>query len=251
MTKNKKSEGGNGLVSDVFVTESNDWFGDDGDDDAEYYEEGEIASCIDVLGFCFKRSFKSWISLVVHCTLFTVLVYCYFYGIVLLGNAVEVISGCQVGSLLEMTSNPLTCVLLGVIATCICQSSTAVIFVIGSLVGNVLTIRQGIYMAMGANVGNTVANSLIVLVHSLNKSELERAVAGASVNDFYYFYALLIFLPLEACTGLLYHLSATLVPDSLSGGYLWSGFMGNLIVPYTDFIIIPNKVCRLKMLIFV
>lgn len=112
--------------------------------------------------------------------------------------------------------------------------------------GNVFTVQQGIFIAMGANVGNTVMNSLLVFAHSLNKSELERAVAGASVNDFFYFYALLVFLPLEVLTGMFYHLAAVFVPQTLSEGHQWGGFTGNLILPFINQIIKANTVREIE-----
>ena len=233
----KRSKNRNDLVSDVFVGEYGDEYGE-----GHYYQDGEIASCKDVLLFCFSRSFLSWMALLGYFAFSVVLLYGYFFGITLLGTAAEVLGGCQIGSLLEQSTNPVTCVLIGVLATNICQSSTATNILISSLVGNVLTVQQCIFIAMGANVGNTVTNSMLVLAHSLNKSELERVAAGASVNDFFFFFAILVFLPLEAVSSVLYHLSATLVPQDLTNGYLWSGFSGNFIVPFVDKIIIANKV---------
>ena len=83
---------------------------------------------------------------------------------------------------------------------------------------------------------------MLAFAHILDKSELERAVAGASVNDFFYFFAVLIFLPLESISGVFYHLSSMFVPSSLGEGYQWVGFIGQSIVPFTDRIIIANKV---------
>jgi sodium-dependent phosphate cotransporter len=229
------------FVSDVFVEGgggSEDIYGEK----EEYYQDGEIATCRDVLAFCFKRSFLSWMSVVGHFVIFVGFVYGYFFGIVLLGAGAEVVGGCQIGSLFENTTNPITYILVGILTTCICQSSTAANFVIGSLVGDILSVQNGIYIMMGANLGNTVINSILVLVHGFNKSELERVVAGASVNDFFFFYAILIFLPLEAVSGILYHLAGTLIPDSLSEGYQWTGFTGNFIVPLVRKIILPNEV---------
>lgn len=208
----------------------------------EYYEDGEVATCTDVLAFCFTRSCGSWLKLLLHLVLFAGLLYAYFFAITLLGSGSEVLGGCQVGSILKNTTNPVSCVLVGIIATCICQSSTVTNVVIGSLVGNVLTVQQGIYIAMGANVGNTITNSVLVFAYSLDKSELERAVAGVSVNDFYYFYALVVFVPIEAVSGFLFHLASTIVPDSLGESFKWTGFTGALITPITDLIIMGNKV---------
>lgn len=123
------------------------------------------------------------------------------------------------------------------------QSSTATNVLIGTLVGDVLTVQQCIFIAIGANVGNTVINSALALAHCRNKSDLERVVAGASANEFYLLYAILIFLPIEAFTGMLYHISAALLPQTLNDRYQWSGFVGNYVVPYVNKLIQSNQVC--------
>ncbi len=241
MGKNQK---GNGLHSDVYVGESNDWYTYDGDD--SFYKEGEAASWRDVCGYFLHRPFTGWLKLLANLVVFLALVYGYFFGIMLLGNSLEVLVGCHISSLMiQRSMNPLTLTLLGMIATNICQSSFATNVLIASLVGNVLSVKQCIFIAMGANFGNTVINSMLVLVHCRNKSDLERAVAGASVNEFYLFYAILILLPIEALSGMLYHISSALIPRSLSEGYQWSGFAGNFISPFLEKIILSNKVNRL------
>lgn len=222
------------LVPDVYVGDSGDYYGE------ETYYKDETSSCNDVLLFCFKRSFLSWMYLVGYSVLFLTSVYGYFFGITLLGAGVEVFSSCQIGSLLGQLTNPVTCVLIGMLTTSISQSSSATSAVISTLVGNTLTIKQGIYVAMGSNLGNTVTNTILVLGHIMNKSELERVVAGVSVNDFFLFFGLFVFVPLEAVSGMLYRLSGVLVPDELSARSSWIGFTGNYISPFVNRIIISN-----------
>ncbi len=232
-TKSDRAE----LVPEVFVGDSGDYYGEE-----TYYKDGETASCRDVLLFCFKRSFLNWMSVIGYLSFFIASVYGYFFGITLLGAGVEVFSGCQLGSLLGQVTNPVTCVLLGMLTTSITQSSSAVSVVVSTLVGNALTIKQGIYIAMGSNLGNTVTNTMLVLGHIMNKGELERVVAGVSANDFFLLFGLFVFVPLEAVSGMLYHLSGTIVPEDLSDASSWIGFTGTFITPLVNRIIISNKV---------
>jgi len=223
-------------IPDVYVADSGDYYGEE-----TYYKDGETASCGDILLFCFKRSFLSWMSLIGYLSFFIASAYGYFFGITLLVAAVEVFAGCQIGSLLEQVSNPVICVLIGILVASITQSSSATSAVMSLLVGDAITIKQGIYIAMGSNLGNTVTNSMLVLGHIMNKGELERVVAGVSVNDFFLFFGLFVFVPLEAASGMLYHLSGTLVPQDLTEGYNWTGFTDKYITPLIKRIIIPNK----------
>lgn len=223
-------------IPDIFVEEGHDvWM------EEESIKETEIATMKDVMTFCCKRPFCSWMSMVLYFLSFVTLLYGFIFGITLLESSIEILSSCQLGPFIKGCTNPLSSFLVGMIATCICQSSLVVNSVIGSLVGNVLDVRQSIFLTMGANIGNTVTNNMLVFAHITNQSELERAAAGASVNDFFYFYAVLVFLPLEAISGALYHLSSTLVPTSLNEGYQWVGLIGQSIIPFTDQIIMTNK----------
>ena len=232
---------------DIFLDEDHDAWREEENNN----KEGEIASMKDVMTFCFKRSFCSWMSMVFHFLFFIALLYGFSFGIILLESSTEVLSGCQLGPFIERSTNPLSSFLVGMITACICQSSIVVNSIIGSLVGNVLDVKQGIFLAMGANIGNTVTNNMLAFAHIMDKSELERAVAGTSVNDFFYFFAVLVFLPLETISGVLYRLSSTLVPSSLSIGYQWVGFTGQTIIPFTDRIIMANKVRKKELLLFV
>ena len=233
-------KGDNGLVSDVYVEgENDDWY----NGNESYYKEGETPSWRDVFAYFFNRSFLGWLKLIACTILFLALLYGYFFGIVLLGTSVEVLSTCHIGSLFtQRPLNAITCTLLGVLGSSMFQSSTTTTFLISTLVGDVLTVQQCIFFAIGANLGNTIINSTLALAHCRNKSDLERVVAGASANEFYLLYAILIFLPIEAFTGMLYHLSAALIPQTLNDGYQWSGFVGNYVSPYVNKLIRTNPV---------
>jgi len=231
-SKSKEKE----LFQDILVVESGDEY-----DKEQYYQDGELASWRDVCRFIFIRSFPSWISLCSHFILFNITLYGLLLGTILLGTGAEVTGGCHASSLLEKISNPVTNVLIGMISTCIFQSSAATNYVISGLVVNGMSIEQGIFIAMGANVGNTISNTILALAHFMNTNELERVVAGASVNDFYFFYAIIVFLPIEAASKMLYHLAGSLVPENLSEGYQWGGFVTYCITPLVNTIIISNQ----------
>ena len=204
------------LDSDIIVQQaSSDEYDPIERNNKQEYDEETGATWDDVVYVCCNRSGKGWLKLIMYMILFFTLLYFYFVGIVLLGTAAQVMGGCDAASLLSNYSNPITCVMAGVLATSIFQSQLATHIIIGSLVGNVLSVQQGIYIAMGANVGNTVINSIISLAYLSNNESLERAIAGASVNDIYYFLAILIMLPLEAASNMLYRLVEVMLPSNL------------------------------------
>lgn len=95
--KKSNTQRRNSLGSDIYVTENKEWSDlEDGDGDGQQYcyKDGEIALARDVFAYCFKRSFPSWIYLILHLSLFIVSLYGYFFGIVLLGSGSEVLGGC-------------------------------------------------------------------------------------------------------------------------------------------------------------
>ena len=70
-----------------------------------------------------------------------------------------------------------------------------------------LTIEGAIPVVMGANIGTSVTNTLVSMGHITRKEEFKRALAGATVHDFFNLLAVLVLLPLELATGFLQKLS--------------------------------------------
>jgi len=104
-------------------------------------------------------------------------------------------------AIFEFATNPLVSVLLGVLATALVQSSSAVTSVIVGLVGGGLPIAIAIPMIMGSNMGTTITNTLAALGNLREDEAFNRSFAAATVHDFFNLFTILIFLPLE----LLFH----------------------------------------------
>jgi sodium-dependent phosphate cotransporter len=60
---------------------------------------------------------------------------------------------------------------------------------------------------MGANIGTTVTNTIVSLGHVSRREEFRRAIAGATVHDFFNLICVLIMFPLNLATGFLEHLA--------------------------------------------
>jgi Na+/phosphate symporter len=73
-----------------------------------------------------------------------VLLYFFLLGLELLGTSFKVVGGCTAGSLLGSDANPLTGVMIGIIATAILQSSSTTTSIIVSLVSGGLEVSNGI-----------------------------------------------------------------------------------------------------------
>ena len=74
-----------------------------------------------------------------------------------------------------------------------------------------LTIKQAIYMVMGANIGTSVTNTIVALNQANDRGAFRMAFAGATVHDMFNFLTVLVILPLEAASGYLYQLTGAIV----------------------------------------
>ena len=137
-----------------------------------------------------------WLAIVV-------LVYLLMISVGVLSQGFRAISGGSDGAaaIFEFANNPLVGVILGVLATALVQSSSAVTSVIVGLVGGGLPIAIAIPMIMGSNMGTTVTNTLAALGSIKDSDAFNRSFSAATVHDFFNLYTILIFLPLE----LLFH----------------------------------------------
>jgi len=236
--------GDNELTSDVIVSavSSDEYDPVDKSVTSEYENDG-LATWRQVLHHCCGySSLKGWSFFFFQAFSFFTCLYLFFTGMVLLASSAQVVGGCSGATLLANNfENPLSNVMAGIIVTSLFQSSAVTNILIGSLVGNRLTVQQGIYMAMGANLGNTMTNSIFALVHIKGKSALERAIAGASINDIFYMLTLAIMLPLEIASQMLYRISKALVSNYESTGFRWDGLIQTAVAPLANKIIIANE----------
>jgi len=148
-----------------------------------------------------------------------VIFFLYFFltGLELLDTGAKVMSSCAAGALLGDESNPIVGLMIGILATVLFQSSSTTTSLIISLVGaHTIGTKQRIYMVMGANIGTSVTNTIVVMGHLGDGDQLERAFAGATVHDMFNFMTVAIMLPLEAASGYLFHLTKACVKGFVS-----------------------------------
>ncbi|XP_035829380.1 sodium-dependent phosphate transport protein 2A [Aplysia californica] len=82
-----------------------------------------------------------------------------------------------------LLSNPITGLMLGVMATVLVQSSSTVNSILIALVAaQVIPLPNAIPIVMGSNVGTSVTNTLVSLAQAGNREDFRRAFAGATVT---------------------------------------------------------------------
>jgi sodium-dependent phosphate cotransporter len=138
--------------------------------------------------------------------LFLLMLYLFLAAVELLGNAIDIAGHDTAESLFQGLKNPFAALAVGILATVLCQSSSATTSMIVVAVGSgELELQYAVPAVMGANVGTSITNTLVSLGHLRRGAEFRRAFAGATVHDFFNLLTVLIVLPLELATGFLRH----------------------------------------------
>lgn len=141
----------------------------------------------------------------------------FFVSIELMGDSFKLMGAGFAETLLRTTSNPFVGLFIGILATSLVQSSSTVTSMTVSIVaGGGLTIAGAIPIVMGANIGTSVTNTIVSLGHITRKDEFRRAMAGATVHDFFNLLAVIVLFPAELLFQVVSRSSAVLT-DALAG----------------------------------
>ena len=90
----------------------------------------------------------------------------FLYGMQMMSTGLEAAAGNRMKSILEkLTSNRIKGVLVGAAITAVIQSSSATtVMVVGFVNSGLMTLKQAVWVIMGANIGTTITGQLIALV---------------------------------------------------------------------------------------
>ena len=89
----------------------------------------------------------------------------FLYGMQMMSTGLEAAAGNKMKSILEkLTSNRIKGVLVGAVITAVIQSSSATtVMVVGFVNSGLMTLKQAVWIIMGANIGTTITGQLIAL----------------------------------------------------------------------------------------
>ena len=89
----------------------------------------------------------------------------FLYGMQMMSAGLEAAAGSKMKEILEkLTSNRIKGVLVGAVITAVIQSSSATtVMVVGFVNSGMMTLRQAVWIIMGANIGTTITGQLIAL----------------------------------------------------------------------------------------
>ncbi len=121
-----------------------------------------------------------------------------------MSDAFKLLSNETINSIISATANPFIGLFIGLLSTAILQSSsTTTSMVVVMVASGTLTLQNAVPIIMGANIGTTVTSSFVALAHITRKKEFRRAIAAATIHDFFNIITVLVLLPVELLTGVL------------------------------------------------
>ena len=116
----------------------------------------------------------------------------------IMGTGFKLLGGKSSAKMFDVADNPISALMIGILATVLVQSSSTTTSIIISLVGaDELSVSTAVFMIMGANIGTSVTNTIVAMGHFANKDDLRRGFAAATVHDVFNMLSVLIFLPLN------------------------------------------------------
>ncbi len=151
-----------------------------------------------------RRPFLPWTETALRLTLTLLFLYLFLVGVKSLETGISAFGSDFVDQVFASVANPVAGLAAGVLATVLVQSSSVTTATIVGLVGSgVLPVETAVPMVMGANIGTTVTNTLASLGHVRQSAYFERALAAATMHDYFNLLSVLVLLPLEMTTGLI------------------------------------------------
>ena len=163
------------------------------------------------------------ISSIIFCIL--IFLYLFICSLSMFKVAFQLLCSNLSTSVLAYTSldNPILGLMLGVFSTAVIQSSSATTsIVVAMAAGDIITLREGIPVVMGSNVGTSITSTMVSLTNLHNLEEYRLGFTAAILHDIFNWCTILLLLPLEMGTGALEkvtgYIAAVLDPDTSDTG---------------------------------
>ncbi|XP_054646429.1 sodium-dependent phosphate transport protein 2B-like [Dunckerocampus dactyliophorus] len=155
------------------------------------------------------------VTAIVKLALLVGLLYLFICSLDILSSAFQLVGGKAAGDIFKdnvILSNPVAGLVIGVLVTVLVQSSSTSSSIVVSMVSSgLLEVQSAVPIIMGANIGTSVTNTIVAMMQAGDRNEFRRAFAGATVHDFFNWLSVLVLLPLEVATGVLYKLTLLII----------------------------------------
>ncbi|CAE7372001.1 Slc34a2 [Symbiodinium sp. CCMP2592] len=175
----------------------------------------------------------------------------FLMGLDMMGSSFLVLGGKGAGDLFTIVDNPVTGLMVGILATVLVQSSSTSTSIVVGLVGaGQVSVKYAIPIIMGANIGTSVTNTIVSMAHAGERLELERAFSGATVHDMFNMLSVAVMLPEEVILGaitgeggILFYISKGITEGVLGDvtDVTFTSPTKFIVSPLTDVFVDPNK----------
>ncbi|MCP4521471.1 MAG: Na/Pi cotransporter family protein [Cytophagales bacterium] len=179
-----------------------------------------------------------------------VIMFVFLVALQLMGSTFKGLKGdVQIYIEQHIQGNPIIGLFIGLFVTAIIQSSSTSTSLIVTAIAGIgaslnLKLEDSVTMAvpmiMGANIGTSITSTIVSLGHVTKKSEFRKAIASATVHDFFNIMVTCILLPMELMFGLLSNSAVFLLNlFHITGGASNEGgfsLMGMTIKPIAKYI---------------
>ena len=163
----------------------------------------------------------------------------FFVSLEMMSSAFKLMGEGFAENLLRATDSPIIALLTGILATSLVQrSSTTTALTVALVASGTLPVTQAVPVIMGANVGTTVTTTIVSMGHITRKEEFRRAMAGATIHDFFNIFSVALLFPLEVSFGII-SAPAVYLTNGLTGigGAELLSPLKAVVKPITEFLI--------------
>ncbi|TMS20876.1 Sodium-dependent phosphate transport protein 2B [Larimichthys crocea] len=193
-----------------------------------------------------KGKIKRVLTAILKSVLLLGLLYLFICSLDVLSSAFQLVGGKVAGDIFQdnvVLANPVAGLVIGVLVTVLVQSSSTSSSIVVSMVSSgLLDVQSAVPIIMGANIGTSVTNTIVAMMQAGDRNEFRRAFAGATVHDFFNWLSVLILLPLEVATGVLYKLTNLVIESfNIQSGENAPDLLNVITDPLTDSIIQLDK----------
>lgn len=167
--------------------------------------------------------------------------YLFMVAIKFLGEGFTLALGCDTKGAFDFANNPVAGLMVGTVTTALLHSSSTVTSITVALVGSGgMTIRQGVYVVMGANVGTCVTCIMVAFSQLGDRAQFRRAMAAATVHNMYNVWSVMVMFPIEVVFHPLEKISVTMSKAKTNGGDFTSP-VDAVVNPLADQLLVVNK----------
>ncbi|KAL3664883.1 hypothetical protein V7S43_010061 [Phytophthora oleae] len=164
--------------------------------------------------------------------------YFFMVAVKLIGDGFTLALRCSTGDAFVFGDNPICSLMTGIVATALLHSSGIVISIVVALVGSgAMSIRQSVYVIMGANVGTCVSCVVVAFGQLGDRTEFQRAVAAATVHDMYNIWSVVVMLPIEE----IFHPLEKMSLFMAGGDAVFNSPLGVIVDPFVQILVVVNK----------